>query len=198
MARELITRMWCDRCLGYGETHEEATKVGITITIEQPGSKPLTRVLDLCDTHYKEYVDPLADLMVEEGAKPGFVPTGPPKVRMRGTSSNKEDGPFRCLVPGCASGPLVNRGSFNAHVRQQHGLRVPEYREQFGEPVPEEEQPALLEPVSPKADGAAEAICPECGKRYAHELGNNRPTQALGVHRAREHGVRSTRVTGDG
>jgi len=51
--------------------------------------------------------------------------------------------------------------------------------------------PNIFRPVISNPIGDDQAVCEVCGKVYSHELGNNRPTQALGVHLARAHGIRS-------
>ena len=86
-----------------------------------------------------------------------------------------------------------------SHARQLHGLRADEYRAKYGDPEPV----AAAGPDTLFEDGeghppigSPETVCPECGKVYSHALGHNRPAQALGMHLARAHGIRSTATRG--
>lgn len=59
MAKQIIT--YCDPCL-----REETQVLATTVTIAIDGNRPL--MLDLCETHEKELVAPLYELLMDAGA----------------------------------------------------------------------------------------------------------------------------------
>jgi len=193
MAKEILTRVWCDLCLGEDDSREEATHRDNAVTLGLGrGARPLS--LDLCERHYKELLEPLVEALSGYGAPVGDAPAiRSPRAKSTPSSQSAapEAGPFRCQFPDCDA-LLKNAGSFNAHVRQQHGMTRGVYVETYGEPQVEAEREAL--PVISNPIGEDRAVCEVCGKIYSHELGNNRPTQALGVHLARAHGIRSEKT----
>ena len=198
MAKEIVTHSWCDLCLGVDENREPATQLDQVVTLGLgKGAKPLS--LDLCERHHKELFEPLLEALSAFGA-PVMDPSSAsrasgPRAHASPASGSHRPGPFRCMVPDCAS-VLANTGSLGSHLRQTHGLTMKDYRKQHGDPVrlagEGESESASGEPGLFEGEqiGAPEASCPYCDKVYSHANGNNRPTQALGLHLARAHGIK--------
>lgn len=193
MPKELVVNAWCDPCYEDGE-HEPAEEIVVALG-DLARMKP--QVALLCERHRKEIYEPLHELMAAFGAVSGAdVPRSSARSR---PESRRQTPPVMCGIPGCDAGYLKNMGSFGSHVRQLHGMTVTEYREKYGEPIQvggagpssASSDPELPIDEEPGPIGDSEATCEECGKVYSHALGNNRPTQALGVHLARVHGIRS-------
>ena len=180
MPKLVIVNSLCDPCYRDGE-NTEGEEVVIALG-DLARSKAQTMLL--CERHRKEFYEPLRDLLDEFGA----AVEGGPVLSSTKARKDKEAGPFRCLADECTAAPLKNVGSFNAHVRQKHGLTRGAYVEIFGEPTPLGQE-ALPVDTTPIGDSEARCDVPGCGKVYSHELGNNRPLQALGVHLARVHGI---------
>jgi len=179
MPKLVIVNSLCDPCYRDGE--ESAGEEVVVAFGDLARSKP--QVMLTCERHRKEFYDPLRELLEAFGASPeGSAPAGgSTKAR-----KDREPGPFKCMVEGCTAVPLKNVGSFNAHVRQKHDLTRGAYVEIYGEPQQLGQQSL---PIDTTPIGDSVATCPECEKVYSHELGNNRPLQALGVHLARVHGI---------
>lgn len=186
MAREVVLQVWCDPCLA-NDIHEPAVPQDPRIRFTL-GTKEWE--LDTCEVHFKELLQPVVDALQEFGIK----------VDGKAAAPRSKDDPRTCLACGSELG---NAGSFNAHVRQQHGLKIGEYRAQY-------EQGAAPTPSAPTEKGRVTiedgqvkvshdedttlVTCEVCGKQYGQSLGNNRPNQALGVHKATKHGIRAPRI----
>lgn len=173
--KQQVERVLCDVCLGSGG-REEAVH-------HWPEGAPV--VLDLCDRHYKEYVEPVVDLLGRYGWSPAEEPPPPKKRR------NYRSGPFLCKVEGCLAAPLKHSGTMWQHLVKKHGINMHTYRDLYGDPVPltPEEQASLV----------IEARCPVegCSAAYSTELGNRFPEQALMSHMWGHHAIKyeTTRVT---
>lgn len=169
MAREVITRVWCDLCLSEDTQTEGVETPPITLG----GHKP--RVLALCDVHTKEVYDPLRDLLREFGQVVDET-----AVRLPGTSPGS--GIFPCPDPTCHKHvkPFKHEQSLRNHAKGVHGKSVTELRAVLAG----EEPPAPVEPL------VTEAKCdqPGCDKVYAYPA-FKRPRTALGVHKAKAHGI---------
>lgn len=181
------------------------------------------RTLDLCDTCYKELVQPLVDLLAEQGA-PVDAPakgkahgaTSSPRAAVQGVGSvllpqdagGEAQGGYRCLVPGCtqrgAGSP--NRAAFSAHLRYAHpdlgGVagyeatyeRLPAWLPRSVRKAAPAHDDATTSHVDPAHPDHPDYVCGIDGCTKAYPLGDyRRPAQALGVHRQQAHGVRGTR-----
>lgn len=185
MAREVITKVWCDLCLGE-EHHQEADHT-THVALTAPGRviKPLS--LDLCELHHKQLLGPVQDALDEYGAPVD----GTPKTRTPNTASLLVVG--NCRVPGCSSNGgrgFKSHASFSAHVRQMHGMTIGAYRDQYGqEPTNPDAAPGDEETL--QFNVGEEFKCPDCDAVYSTALGNNRPAQALGLHRSKRHGYKA-------
>lgn len=180
MAREVLTFVWCDLCKSR-DTKEPSTSTE-SVTLSALSNKALT--LDLCDACKKELMAPLIETLRDFGAALQSPSSG------GGHSGPARTGPHFCKVVGCSSGgtrPFATAASFGSHLRTVHELRVPEYRERYEDGPPAATQPPRGQRPGP--EGSSEDYeCPDCDKVYAHRLGNNKPAQALGMHRAKLHG----------
>ena len=194
MAREIITRIWCDVCLEH-EQHVEASE---TPPIIMGANKP--RVLALCEPHEKEFLTPLRELLLSAGS---LVDTGAPSVGRPPARRVVNEGPVYCLVRGCsgAGRPFKNEGSLGSHMRGVHSIQLTQYKklleEGGGEVVlptnSDEELPILSEGVEPET-----AECEHCDKKYTSDPARmnepgmkytTRVAQAIGVHRKMAHDV---------
>lgn len=169
MAKEILTRVWCDLCLGEDEEREEATHTNNAVTLGLGGrARPLT--LDLCERHLKELLEPLAEALAAYGAPVGDTPLASPR---RG-SYKRKDGPFRCLVEGCDAALLSTIDSFGKHLRKQHGIGVRQYRDRYGEPLPVGGQASHQREAEPDLfadESLRRGPSPEMPLRHIPELG---------------------------
>lgn len=205
MAKEMTINVWCDACAITEQREPGQTTPPIAVGNHKP------RTLDLCDAHTKELVTPLLDLLVQDGV---MVEGGPsvatlkPGGRKRRHSSdpsiprggvNGTPGPFDCKVADCTGRHSFvkggrgypNLGALKAHISYAHELSFPDYVDAYGEPQAEQppDHPSLLdEPALP--DPGPDFTCgiDGCTKSYPPD-DYKAPKQALGVHRARAHGV---------
>lgn len=178
MARQRVVRVWCDVCRGSGQ-RTAATHKGVAVTV---GTAPL-RLLDLCERHRVELLQPVVSAL----AKYGTLPEGQPRPRRRRDSNKGRTGPFLCKVAGCKAAPLKHTGTLWQHLRGVHGMGVNVYRQQYGDPVPltPEEQASLV----------VEVPCPVtgCGTVYSTALGHRYPQGALASHLRGHHGLKRTK-----
>lgn len=97
MVREIIT--WCSPC--YAEDiRSEGTSVVLTIN----GSKPQS--VDVCETHEKEIVEPLRELLAAHGSRIESATVAPTVGRR--------------LCPHCGAS-LKSADSLAKHIRRSHG-----------------------------------------------------------------------------
>jgi hypothetical protein len=181
MPREIQINDWCDPCADQ-DLHTPATA---TPPITLGGMKP--RTLLLCERHQKEILEPLHDLLNKWGDT-GAVPAQKERVR-------REDGGtgiFPCLVPGCEKGPqspYTYKSSLRAHLRGSHDLTYTQMHEKYGNGT--EPQPTTELDKNPHLT-IADFTCGIDGCTTAYDPAEyNRPSQALGVHKATKHGVKS-------
>lgn len=192
MAREVVTNIWCDQCLE--DEDERYSPARELPPIVLGNAKP--RILALCERHEKELYEPFRQLVMEVGvvASPG----SPAATRMPGTAPGS--GVYFCPVPTCPkhTHPLKHEQSLRNHARNIHESTVSKLREEFGEPGGEHPgggapDDALFADALPDEEegppgGVAVAACEDCDVVYEWPKAK-RPTQALGVHRAKVHGV---------
>lgn len=189
MARELVTNIWCDVCLSDDEettyTHAEEFS-----PITLPNMKP--RVIALC-TEHRELYDRFRALVADLGQ---VVPDGQPKTPTSTRGGGTKAGVFPCPVPTCRkhTKPYKHDTSAGSHARREHGKTYLELVAEYGDPRGEGDQgedEALFSDTTnaPVPVPSVESTeCEDCGKRFEWPA-YKRPTQALGVHRAKVHGV---------
>lgn len=196
MAREVVTYSWCDVCLDKDDKRVEGKEVGPLLL---PGMRQ-PKSVDLCDEHYADLFAALA-VVVEAHGKPmqSEASVKIPK-RVQGSKEERDGVVFRCKVPGCTgyrarTEGLPSRDKLRGHAYKMHGMNLIEYQERYGIVQPEASGEPLQQPALPmEAEEPEEPPleCEVCGKPYPRGL-YARPAQALGVHRARSHGLRSRR-----
>lgn len=175
MAREILTRIWCDACLQQGEHAEAEELPPVVIGTMKP------RLLALCEVHTKELFAPLRDMLVDLGQ---VIPA-------TGVSSttNNDVGVFPCPVPDCEKHtvPFTHKQSLRNHCRDAHDSTMTELRAKY--PAPNSD-PASSQQVARRNEQVTNkrVDCPECGKAFKFPE-YRQPSRALGVHRAKEHGV---------
>lgn len=186
MAKEVMTYTWCDICLEQDE-RTDAEEFTIQINALKP------RLLALCDKHRTEVLDPVRNLLPDlPKAEP--APVSEP-TRRRGVGRpvvfqpNAEEGRYQCtLCPGQRS--YANARGLRSHGLSMHGMRAAEFAQALANP--EAHQEALqAEPDSDLfAEGGeiSEYKCEVCGQEFPHSQ-YSRPSQALGMHKARAHGI---------
>jgi len=197
MAKEVTIHNWCDVCM------REDVRTEATTTPELVVGATKARTLDLCEVHRKELLDPLLNLLKEDGAvadkaQPAAAAARPARRYAKWSSgTNSSPGPFDCLVPGCTGRHTVANGgpgysplgALKSHVRYAHNLSPVEYEAQYGHPqrLSEVQQQPQLE-LEPTGD---QFVCGIDGCTVSYPADQYaRPHQALGVHRAQAHGVK--------
>jgi uncharacterized C2H2 Zn-finger protein len=170
MAKEIVA--WCDLHM---LRDEAAREPGREVVVTLDGTE---RAIDLCDVCRKELIEPLAELLVEQGQ--------PVSKRLTQESIEVDDGSFPC--PVCAK-PYKMRANWRKHLKREHDLLVSDL-EADGAPSRAEadvEQPtadATLD-VDIEPSAAREYPCPDCDRVFTRGA-------ALGAHR-RSHGYVSER-----
>lgn len=186
MAREVVTRIWCDVCLDNDQYAEGVETPPITIGSLKP------RVLALCERHQKEVFEPMRELLTNLGqVLPGT--NGP---AFPGTSPGS--GVWPCPVPNCPKNrkPYGHEQSLRNHARQVHHLPISELRERveagevfdeslFGDAVEARDRSNNNGPPE-----ITEARCDQtgCDKKYVWPE-TRYPAIAMGLHRRKTHGI---------
>lgn len=185
MAREVLTRIWCDVCLadvedGEEPTHTEAEETSpVTIGFLKP------RVVALCEAHRKELFDPF-DQLVRELGQP--LHSGGPVIAAPTGSRPKA---YPCPDPECEKhdDAYANASSLGGHAQRVHGMSLTELRVKFGVEPPggtRDTEAARAAQVTQTET----VTCGECGKVF--EFPEYRvPNRARGVHLATVHGIKS-------
>lgn len=209
MAKQVVVHVWCDLCSATeleADLEESRTPGRTTLPIHLGVGKAKT--LDLCEAHEKELLEPLREALAHSGVVTDTAATSGPRTA---TSSSKassskarvgEDRPLHCRVPDCTLGPYGHVQSLRTHVRSYHGLTLTEMRTRYGpEYVPPGDRPS--EESTELDQGPALWEDEEDDSQWACGVGDcpkvyrpgeyRRPAQALGVHRANAHGIRSTK-----
>jgi predicted RNA-binding Zn-ribbon protein involved in translation (DUF1610 family) len=108
--KDVIVHYWCDVCYAEDESRNEIDPATGMVTVSL-GLPP--RTLDLCETHRKHFIDPLAELLAEHGRIAEL--SAPAQARV--TQVRKIDATdWTCPVCGLA----MKRGSAIGHVWSQH------------------------------------------------------------------------------
>lgn len=125
MAREIISKTWCDPCMAREERVE-----GVEHTITIGNQKP--RVLAVCPVHEKEFVTPVLEALAEYAAPADRVRTKPGKAEAgSGTGQpwsppsnaplHDPDHPCKCAYPGC-NGTSTTDNGLAQHVYKFHNI----------------------------------------------------------------------------
>lgn len=177
MTQEVKVIIWCDPC----QAEDARTEGDHYEPVQLPGAKPLA--VDLCERHYKEFLAPLEEMLSAHGQKAGAPSPAPSSGQRRYRPREGSDPigpPYLCKVPDCPSEhDYANAASLGSHVRTVHGLTLADYRG------------ALTSGDWPESAVRSWACTePGCDKDYSE---NALPAQALGLHRAKAHGIHSER-----
>lgn len=105
MAKELITRIWCDKC-ALNDVHSEARAFTVNL-----GAK--THEVDLCETCEKELIEPLRALIEEQGQP---VTKGSGKSAGTGSAKAKAN-----VCAECGKAYATRKGLRN-HMRDIHDI----------------------------------------------------------------------------
>jgi hypothetical protein len=206
MARQIV--ILCDVCLDHLDEHVEGKDTPpITIGSMKP------RILTLCDKHWDEFerfktmVQDLG-LVAEE-----VTPTKTPG-RRRGPNDGTSPGSgvWPCPDPECDKHrvPFQHIQSLRSHAKAAHGVTFKELHRLHGVEPPSDPRPSGAARMEAERRGESvdlfhdeadqppveEYRCEECGKVYAWPE-YKRPSQALGVHKAKVHGIRSPKAVGE-
>lgn len=122
MAREVVVRTWCDRCL-VDDRHVEAEEIGGVVL---PGIRG-ARVVALCGPCREDVYTPFEALVRDQGqvaTAEGLVE--PP--RRRGRPPSTVDAALPC--PRCDAGPFSTAKRLADHARKQHDMTAAELRGQ--------------------------------------------------------------------
>lgn len=167
----------CDPCRAQG-IQKKATRVGVKVVVGD--SKPL--LLDLCSGHYRRIVEPMLQTLAIYG-----YPEGKPAPK-RNHRTDRTTGPFLCQVKDCDWGLLKHYATLWQHVRGVHGMKINEYREQYGKPVPmtPEEVAAFSLTVECEYDG--------CTETWSTTKGHRWPRRAMEQHMWGVHAVKAARL----
>lgn len=186
MAREVVTRTWCDVCLGNDDEQVPGTPVVLAVDVD--GRPPPLRRVDLCDRHRVEVIEPVRGLLDDYGV---------PLDQQPSIAKQQRGGGFHCVLPACTDHDgkgFSSYGSLGSHIRQIHGMTTREYRNAVGDAaassggMPPPPVGKVDRGTPPNLFNVGEVFtCEVCGKSYSNELGYNRPAQALGLHRAKKH-----------
>lgn len=199
--KEIQVSTWCDVC-----RQDEVYTPGESTPPISLSTSGKAKTLDLCEAHRKELIDPLASLLKAVGVaverpEPSIPYSATRKAQAPSALVKLTPGPFECKVPGCEA-PLnppnggkgfKNLGSLQSHLRLSHQMKLTAYRREYGDPLEDREQPGEEETLDiPVGDEAQVCGIDGCQVSYSPER-YNRPAQALGLHRWRAHGIRTTR-----
>lgn len=193
MAREIQTFTWCDVCL----ENEERTDA-IEVSVQMDALKP--RVIAMCEPHRKQFIDPLRDLLIEHGQT-----TNSPSSTSASPVPGGGGGQFGLFECGmCDKGPYAHKQSLRSHIRATHNMTVTEYRAELARRGVEQDHTAVTPSATPEPAEDTETLfynvdepvekftCEVCGKQYPPGQ-YARPAQAIGMHRAKAHGIRGTK-----
>lgn len=214
MAKEIQVHVWCDLHMLQGaEQVAGETTTPIAIGNAQP------KTLDLCEPCRKELLDTLVQLLQDEGADASSTAAPKPQRRQPGRSRgvNATPGPFDCEVPDCGGRLTVRNGgegygtlgALKSHMYHAHrDLGFGGYVERYGKPQPmgagqqaAAPEPAIFEWGAAPQDGPQPPVLPDpgpdflcgidgCERTFGHM---QKPPQALGIHRARLHGIKGVK-----
>lgn len=178
MARQIIENVLCDVCLHEDETFVEAGEIPpVTVGNAKP------RVLALCERHRKELWEPFQSVLMELGQVDPRAAATRSAARSAPTPRGFKvsGGEHFCPDPEC---PKHTDGfkwpqGLRSHAEKHHETTLTALRAKF--------DPSFVPPSAPGGEHESVA-CPECEKPFPAEE-YKVPQRALGVHRAKTHGV---------
>lgn len=132
MAQVLTTL--CDECMAHGE---EVTGAPHTVTLEVPGARAASYVLDACEVHAKPLRD-LLETLAEYGRRADRkapLPRAVSAVASKPDQAAAGAASVTCPVSGCGHA-TPSEGGMRSHVQNQHGVTLSEARGENGLPCP--------------------------------------------------------------
>lgn len=187
MAREVIISTWCDLCLveDVRTEAEEMPPIGV-------GNRK-ARIVALCKQHAEDHYEPFMQLLNEYGEIADTV-NGSAQAASKGAPSQawrQPDGTrLQCPMPDCGS-KLKNMATLASHLRGSHDTNMHDAVGKDGVVFDVEGNPVSPPPPRyTKAPEVKRAKCdfPGCDQEYVYP-DVAAPTVAIGVHRARKHGI---------
>lgn len=211
MAREYKQFTWCDLCLELdGEQVEGEEMPPIMVGNKKP------RVLAVCKQHQVDFFDKFVEVLESAGIVVDQLESGTTRVR----SSSRRSGPrggvdpmttstgksVVCPIDECDSAPLKNISTVASHLRKVHGMNLFEAIGKDGQLYDVDgaaiEMPEVRQPREKPAILRTECDFPGCasgedGGPAVYEFPKNqKPVQALGVHKAKVHGIKGAGKNG--
>lgn len=193
MAREVLTKIWCDQCLK-SDVMEEGHEHTISISGPLVGTNFKPRMPALCEVHEKEFLLGLVELLRDCPPAPAdaAVPTAAPR---KGSGRVAVPGGITCKVCGSVA---KNVSSLGGHLRTQHDMKLSQYRELHGVEVQGSSDPggtlfdesAPATPTPPSGEEKVMVQCDICSEEL--RANSNRVTQVIGVHKSKKHGIKGT------
>lgn len=210
MAREVKRIIWCDLCQQLDDVQTEAEEMPpITVGARKP------RVLAVCVGHKESFYDKFMEVLEEAGIPVDQLDSGTTKVRASTRRPGKGVDPMTTstgkpvvcpLVQDCESRPLKNISSMASHLRSKHGMNLFEAVGKDGQLFDVDGTPIDMPEVRAPREAPAitKAVCDEPGCTSGEDGGpvvyewpkNQKPSQALGVHKARIHKVKGAGKNG--
>lgn len=184
MAREVVTRIWCDVCFHEGEHTEAEELPPVTIGNTKP------RLLALCERHRKEFYDPFQQLLSELGQIiPGSVNTAPRSGGQSAPARTPTNGGISCPLD-CGS-ILQNRDSLNGHTTRVHNKTLNEILYEMKIDTLYDINGIEVPGPRPEKEPEIKRVeCPldDCDKVYEFPK-YRRPGHALSIHLTQKHGL---------
>lgn len=221
MSKDIVVHIWCDPCAKEGRQESATTTPPIIIGSAKPRTLDLCEAhrKEYLDT-LSDLLGDDGAVVDARLAAPSAAPVKRARARTA-AEGDERPGPFDCLVPGCTGrnntrmgGPgYKNLHALKAHLRFAHfpgGLTYEDYVQTYGRPQPlgEGSVPGFGEGSVPAFQDVAisypaeDVEIPDHGPNYLCGINGcevsyppekyNMPKQALGMHRARIHGVRGS------
>lgn len=195
MAREIKELIWCDLCRDLDDIQTPATEMP-PISVGQ--KKP--RVLAVCTQHKTSFFDQFIEALETSGEYLDQLSVLPrtrssvtrPVPRHIATSSTGK--PIVCpLATECGGKPLKNVSTVSSHLRQIHAMNLFEAVGKDGQLFDVDGAPVAMPEIREhkKVPDVKRAECDQedCDTVYEYP-GHSKPVQALGVHKAKVHGIK--------
>jgi hypothetical protein len=164
MAKELITRTWCDACSADGAQTEATVEQFVSLLL---GGSPY--IVDLCGKHFDELVAPLDELAMAAGRPVDLDKARPAKRKYNKRGDGNYDATRGVFVCGVGCGTVtVLRGSMRKHIAKVHGMGLTQYEGIYGEIVDTGDTSLLT------------ISCTDCDERFS-------ALSSLGIHRKKAH-----------
>jgi hypothetical protein len=165
MAKVIVS--WCDPCM-VNDEHTPGNPFVVTL-----GATAKPKEIDLCETHEKELIAPLRELLGEVGQ-----PVGSEQLAL-----DVDPDKTKKQCPQCSEERLLTREGLRGHLRKLHGVERSAandvVRDIFG-------NARIQKPFSEQ--------CPECKEAGVPVAESTYDTpQGMGAHRKAVHGVDGTK-----